>query len=113
MQMKAIDRATARFAEVGFRRIEVPEWGEAGAPFIVFARPMTLADRKALGPYDERKAGDYAAELIRRKACDEDGNPLFSPADVPKLLAEADASVVMRLAAAIMEPPGVPETLKN
>jgi len=44
-----IDRARLHFKADELRRFEVPEWGEsAEQPLVLFAKPITLADKQLL-----------------------------------------------------------------
>lgn len=80
------------------RRIEVPEWGTAGAPAVIYARPVTLAERSRIA----RAAGEDQNKILVHglvlKAEAEDGSRIFADEDVLTLLHKADADVVLRVA---------------
>ena len=63
------------YKQVGSRVIEVPEWDMQLHIF-----PMTLAQLSAI----ESKSDviDKALEILRQRACDENGNKLFDDADI-------------------------------
>jgi len=79
--------------------VAVPEWGGE-----VYIRPLTLAEQAKLGDLgikhekgtvvDRMKNGTLA--LIQWCVCDEDGNHLFKPEDVPTLFNQS-VSVFLRL----------------
>jgi hypothetical protein len=66
------------YKEVGSRVIEVPEWDMQLHIF-----PMTLAQLSAI----ESKTDviDKALEILKQRACDENGNKLFDDADIAAL----------------------------
>ena len=68
---------------VSFPREEivVPDLGGS-----VFVRVMSAAERDQFGADSVDGPDSQAtARLVQRAACDADGNPLFTPADVPRL----------------------------
>lgn len=100
-----LDRARAHFSNMGRRRVEVPEWGEDGAPAIFFAPSLTLRDRQSV---ERRCKGDVATRMILTVimfAQKEDGTRAFTD-DASTRRAfetEVDPAVVARLAAAILQ----------
>lgn len=113
--MSLMDRISAAHEARGRLRIEVPEWaGEDGAPCVLYARPYTLADERAIMRDIKDDNPDGFASLVVRKLQYEDGTPAFSLADKPRLLRAADALLIKRLAAQIMAgPPHQPRSLEE
>lgn len=104
--MKAIDRVTSHFKSLQVSRIEVPEWGDEGKPFVIFVEPFTLRDQGKLQMATRNSnESEMLAELIVMKALDEKGEPLFTIEDKVTLKTRADANVLARVAAKIMSPP--------
>jgi hypothetical protein len=96
-----LSKIAAHFDALGTRKIEVPEWGTE-----IYASPVTLAERTRI--YAGAKGdNDYEvlAKIIITKAKDAEGKPLFTLADKATLLQRADAAVLIRLAAEIMNGP--------
>lgn len=100
--------------------LAVAEWGEdlgngAVRPLIVYWTPLTLADHArafAVEPGGAADARAYA-KIVFAKAEDAAGNRLFSePGDLDILARQADQSVVMRLALAIMAAPAMSEAVE-
>ena len=83
--------------------IEVPEWpDEEGAPTVIYAKPYTIQDDKALARFIKDDDPTGFVEVLVRKAEDESGEPLFDKGDKPKLARRAKAHVLKRVALAIM-----------
>ena len=111
--MSAIDNAKAHFRDQGQRRIEVPEWGDERGPLVVYAEPLTLAERRRL--FQRNKGDDVglSVDLLIVKARDADGKPLFSLDDKQALLNGVDPAVVARVAADIIAAPSLEDAEKN
>jgi len=113
---KIIDRVTGHFDAVGLRQIEVPEWGDEAGPLIIYAEPMTLAEKTAVNKAVEASGkGAHAlfVEVLVLKARDEHGEPMFDKGDKPVLRTRADAAVVERIALKIMAAATVEDQEKN
>lgn len=110
--MRAIDAALAHMQDLGTKHIDVPEWKIAGAPLRVYWTPMTLKEREALFRGGDLKLTGYADVLIR-KAMDEQGNPLFTLEDAPKLRGFVESGVIQRIAYAILAAPTIEDAEKN
>lgn len=79
--------------------LEIPEWGQT-----VYVRVMTAGEREALEvavfeSRTRREALVYRAHLAVASVCDDKGELLFTPADVPAL-AKKSGKALMRIAAA-------------
>lgn len=112
--MSVIDQAKAHYAGLGSFRAEIPEWGEDGNPVIVTWSPLTLAEkRKAMNGAKSLFDQIVMVRIVIAKACDEDGNKLFTPGDEQTLMTNVAASIVERLALDIVTVPSAEEQEKN
>jgi hypothetical protein len=104
------DRIRQHFEALGTREIPVPEWGIS-----IYATPVTAAERTKI--YAGAKGeNDYEVlfKVLLVKARDREGRPLFTLEDKAVLLQKADSSVLIRVAAAIMNADSPPAAeLKN
>jgi hypothetical protein len=101
--MELRERIKMEFDQRPMAATMVPEWGEAGAPLEVFARPLTLAELSKIQKY---AAGDevlLSVYTVIFKALDSSGEPLFNLGDKSLLLNGADPAVVGRLANWILQ----------
>lgn len=73
--------------------VEVPEWGGS-----VFIRPISAAESLQFIADNERNKdkGDSAVRLMVLSVVDEDGNPLFTEGDLPKVR-EKSFRAIMRI----------------
>lgn len=105
--MSLADNIRRRAALLANRVIEVPEWGDESGPGRIWCDPFTLADRARVAAWAGADQSEFAARVIVLKARDEAGNPAFDRADLPLLRGggpeSAEAAVVMRVAAEIMD----------
>lgn len=104
-----ITRATEHYSNKPLKRIEIEEWGErddAGnviEPLVVFASPFTLRDQSRIRYIAEKQSEvDVLAEVLIMKLMDENGDKIFTIEDKNDLRNNVDASVVSRIATAIM-----------
>lgn len=113
--MGAIQSAKAHFALFRTRAIEVPEWaGDDGQPLIVYAAPMTLADKQKVQDYNERMGVmETLAQVLILKARDGEGKALFTVADKHALMHSVDPDVLARVVHEITRPRSVEELEKN
>ena len=74
------------------RIIEVPEWGDDGAPLLVHVYPLTAGDLNKIQKKHKNFLNDMTidgmVDLIILKAGDADDNRLFTIADKPHLMDE-------------------------
>lgn len=111
--MRAIDAALAHMSKLGTRSIEVPEWTADGdTPFKVYWKPMTLAERERIFRGGELKLTGYADVLVK-KALDEQGEPMFTLEDAPKLRNSVESGVVQRIALQILQAAKIEDLEKN
>ena len=111
--MRAIDAALAHMRELGTRRLEVPEWkDEGGLPFVVYWKPLTLAEREKIYRGGELKLTSYVDVLVM-KALDAKGEKMFSLEDAPKMRQAVESSIIQRIALAILTPPALEDVEKN
>lgn len=111
--MSIIERAKSHFAAYGARRIEVAEWGEPGAPLVLVAEPLTLAEMAKLRGANKTDEHGYLVDLLIMKAKREDGSPAFTLADKWDLKNKVDPIVIARVAADIATVPTAAEAEKN
>jgi len=81
-------------------KVEVPEWGEEA---FVFVKTISAGERDALDNslFDfipetgqlSRNANDYRAKWCQVCICDESGNSLFTPEDIPALSAKSSKAI--------------------
>lgn len=111
--MGIIDRVKQHFHDLGRKSIEVPEWGEPGAPLVIHWTPLTPREhRKLTAPNDGLSARLLVSVLIE-KAQDSAGRPLFTEADRPVFMEQADVHVVRRVAMAIIAEASPEDAEKN
>lgn len=94
----AIDKVSTHFESLSSKTIHVPEWD-----LMIHATPLTISERASI--YRGIDDGDQHTPLVRIlmvKARDENGEPLFSKADEPKLLNKADPGILFRVAGEIL-----------
>jgi hypothetical protein len=83
-------------------RIEVPDFGKEGLPVpVVYARPLTTADRSALLAKASDDPFEQAVHIVQRHALDENGDPLFTVEDLRTLRKQVRGEMVESLAARI------------
>lgn len=112
--MAAIDQLKAHFSAQSVRVIEVPEWGEANAPLLIYAKPLTLADKQKLRRLAmEGGEMEVLAHTLIIKATDGEGQPLFTVADKHDLMHKVDPDVLARVASQITRPRSTDELQKN
>lgn len=109
-----IERARLHFNGDEPRRIEVPEWGEPGAPLVLFAKPVTMADKQLLhNRYKDGGMQEMYAHALVLKARNADGTPAFDLADKRELMRNADPAVVERIAQQILAVADLEDAAKN
>ena len=99
-----LESAREHFKSKDIKRIEVPEWEtKEGKPFVIYAKPLTLAEKRRLSR--DRKSDDVTlfADVLILKAEDDKGNKLYKIDDKHSLLHSADPNVVMRIAHIILD----------
>lgn len=118
MALSAIQRAKAHFDKfTGKNRpsIAVPEWAdEAGAPLIVYWKPLTLIEKTRIFPPGKQHSDSDFAELLAAKAEYEDGTPMFPDLeDVAFLRTKVDQAVVTRVGVEMIKGLSVADAAKN
>jgi hypothetical protein len=85
---KAISERRQKQARV----IEVPEWGDDDAPLLMYVFPITAGDMNKIQKKHKNFVNDATIDgmidLIILKACDADGNRLFTLEDKVHLMNE-------------------------
>ena len=97
--------------------IEVEEWLLNGEPLKIFFTPMTVKDQKKIGQrhpnfHENLFDAEVQMHIIIPKALDEKGDQLFDFGD-KNWLSQRESSVVLRVAAAIMQGKTIEELEKN
>jgi len=109
-----IDRARLHFSASELRHVEVPEWGDEGAPLVVYFSPLTLAEKQLIVNRSQAEGSVAAqAHVLVLKARHADGRPMFDLEDKRALLTQCDPMVVERVASAIVSNAGEKEAEKN
>ena len=88
----SLGKAIAERRQKQARVIEVPEWGEDDAPLLMYVFPITAGDlnkiQKKHKNFLNETTMDGMIDLIILKACDADGNRLFTLEDKVHLMNE-------------------------
>lgn len=109
-----IESARAQFAALDLRRIEVAEWGDGTGPLVLFAEPVTLADKKRLSArHTDGGIQEMYVHTLILKAQTADGKPAFTLDDKRALMTAVDPSVVERIAHAILATPSMEDVEKK
>lgn len=109
-----LDRARAHYAARGVQTIEVPEWGEAGQPLILYWTPITLSERQRIvNRVRDSQTLEAMVYAIIIKAQDAQGQPAFTVEDKHALMNSVDAAVVERISGAILAAQSVEDAEKN
>lgn len=104
--MELRERIKMEFDQRPMASTMVPEWGEAGVPLEVFARPLTLAELSKIQKYADGDEVLLSVYTVIFKALDNSGELLFTLADKHLLLNGADPAAVGRLANWILSSAG-------
>ena len=103
--MKIIDKAKAHFDSLEIKEIEVPEWSSEGEVIKIYAKPLTLAEKRKLYRNLGAKSEDISSMMVEAlimKAEDKDGKKLFTPDDRDRLMNKVDPDVVSAIATEIL-----------
>lgn len=111
--MSAITAAVAHFDALPRKRVEVPEWGPEGQPFVVYATAMTVGEREEIRQIGNTGSPEMLVDVLIRKAVDENGERLFMPKDRHDLTHRVDSRVVSRIALEILDGPSDEDLEKN
>ena len=109
-----IECARLHFRADERRRIDVPEWGSADAPLVLWHAPVTLADKKLLhNRYKDGGLQEMYVHALIHKAQRDDGSPAFGLDDKRALLTSVSPTVVERIAQQILNVAGLEDAAKN
>lgn len=98
-----LQRAAEHLKEQGYKRIEVSEWGEEdGKPLIIWARPITLADRRKCIARNKDDQMGQLAELVILKSLDDNLKRHFKRTEKNFMMEHTDDAVISRIADEIM-----------
>lgn len=95
--MDAIDLVREHFASLGTKKIEVPEW-----KLTIYATPVTLGEKNRLYRKSKESDMELLVDIVIMKACDANGQKLFTLEHKITLLNRADSNVLARVANAIL-----------
>jgi hypothetical protein len=99
-----LESAKEHFKSKDIKRIEIPEWEtKDGKPFVIYAKPLTLAEKRRLSR--DRKSDDVTlfADVLLLKAEDDKGNKIFKLDDKHSLMHSTDPDIVARVANQILD----------
>jgi hypothetical protein len=111
--MNVIDKAKAHFSTRAVKVIEVPEWGDDNAPLLVYASPMTLAEKRKLFSGSKETDIFVLVDLLIMKAKDQKGDPIFTLEHKRDLTTGVDPDVIARVANEILQSVTIEDHLKN
>ena len=100
--MSLIDELGARFSGAELQRVEIPEWGTDGDPFIAYFKPWTLHDERQIKNFIGDDNPEGFAAVVANKLVDGDGANLFAKGDRLRLLRNCEAHTMKRIATEIM-----------
>lgn len=111
--MHVIERAKTHFSMKEVKVIEVPEWGDENSPLLIYASPMTLAEKRRL--FNGTKETDIfvLVDLLIMKAKDQKGDPIFTLEHKRDLTSSVDPDVIARVSNEILQAPTIEDHLKN
>ena len=99
-----LESAKEHFNKKDIKRIEIPEWEtKDGKPFVIYAKPLTLAEKRRLTRDTKPDDVTLFANVLILKAEDDKGNKIFKIDDKHSLLHSSDPDVVMRIANQILD----------
>ncbi|KZL21119.1 hypothetical protein PsAD2_00403 [Pseudovibrio axinellae] len=111
--MRAIERVNSHYKRAKNQVVEVPEWGEDGAPFKVFYDPMTPRQRTRISGDHSDLNSEAFVDVLIMKSQDETGELLFNADDKHKLLTQADGAIIGRVALQMLAPADAKVLEKN
>lgn len=103
--MSIIEAAKAHRDAVPVREHLVPEWGSPGKPLVVYARSLSVAQRRKCWRTPSGEVVDGVIAAIRAVlffAQDKAGNRLFDDMDEKALTHDVDGDVVTRIGGFIL-----------
>lgn len=111
--MHVIERAKTHFSSKEVKVIEVPEWGDENSPLLIYATPMTLAEKRKLFHGTKETDIFVLVDLLIMKAKDQKGDPIFTLEHKRDLTTSVDPDVIARVSNEILQSISVEEQLKN
>ena len=93
-----LEKAKEHFKAIDRKIIDVPEWG-----IIVYAKPLTLADKRILTRNTKPDDVTLFADVLILKAEDKTGNKIYSLEDKHTLMNLVDPEIVARIAQQILD----------
>ena len=95
-QRSVIQRVKAHF-EKGRECFSVAEWGDDDGPLEIYSFPMTLHEKRKVVDLAQGDEIESLARAVILKACDKDGNKLFTIEDKETLMRSADAGIIQNI----------------
>jgi hypothetical protein len=111
--MHIIEKAKSHFKNQNINKIEVPEWGENGQPFVIFSTPFTLAEKDKIFKGSQESSMKVLVDCLILKAKDEKGDPIFTLEHKRDLLNSVDPDVIVRIANEMIATASVEDAIKN
>jgi hypothetical protein len=108
-----LDKIVSRSSAGSFRRLEVPEWGDDGAPLIIKYSMVTMGELEQVRRSFPDNPLRQNVEIICMKALDESGKPMFDRYDAVTLMQTVDAALLLRIATQMMTVPSGAAAAKN
>jgi hypothetical protein len=111
-----IDQIKRHFDGQGIKSIDVYEWAdEQGKPLTIYYEAMTVKAKDRLKKYNDKYGNtlEWLVHVLIIHALNAQGEPLFTLEDKQTLMQRADASVIERVASAIMLDDNATEDLKK
>lgn len=100
--MTVIEQAKKHFKDKEVREIAVPEWGDEGGPLVIYADPVTLAEKNRVKKRIDRDGLEGLAFALVLKAKTADGEKMFTIKDLHDLAHKVDPDVLTRIASDLM-----------
>lgn len=97
--MKAIEKAVGHFKSLKRLKVEVPEWGDADHPMVMYIPPLTVEDINQIHVMmnDKDSFAERAAYFMIFKCRDGEDKRIFSNNDKEMLTHSVDANIIMRI----------------
>lgn len=114
MASPILERVKAHRDAIGRKEIEVAEWpDEDGAPTILYASPITLAEMRKWYKGISGEDIGVLVDVLITKAEDKAGERIFTLEDKQPLLRTAEFSVISRISTAILDHESADDLEKN
>ena len=95
--MDLLEHLEKRWKELR-RKINVPEFANGAGEYYVYFTPINGKEQQRMQLTGEGDVVDQVWQVLLHKACDEDGDPIFSPDDKDKVLNYLEFTTLARVA---------------